>query len=83
MTMGKGDDARSGAAGKVRSRAFVVAMVFRPAVSTAPIIRAVAGLMSRILAMTLEAVDMRGEGALSLAKRIPWRRPWVLHPSTL
>ena len=33
--------------------------------------------------MTSEAIDMRGEGALSLAKRIPWRGPWVLHPSTL
>ena len=83
MTMGKGDDARSGAASEMRGGAFMVTMVSRPAVSTAPVIGAVAGLMSRVLAMTSEAVDMRREGALSLAKRIPWRGPWVLHPSTL
>ena len=61
----------------------MMAVVGGPAVSTAPIIGAVAGLMPRVLAMTFEAVDMRGKGALLLAKRIPWRGPWVLHPSTL
>ena len=66
--MGKGDDARSGATSEVRGGAFMVAMVGRPAVSTAPVVGAVAGLMSRVLAMTFEAVDMRGEGAFSLAK---------------
>ena len=81
--MGEGDNARSGATGKVRGRAFMVAMVFGPAVSTAPVIWAVTGLMSRVLAMAFEAVNMRGEGTLSLAKRSSWRRPWVLHPSTL
>ena len=83
MAMSEGDNARGGATSEVRGRAFMVAMVFGPAVSTAPIIGAVAGFMSRVLAMAFEAIDMRGEGAFSLAKRIPWRGPWVLHPSTL
>ena len=81
--MGEGDDACSSAASKMRGGAFVVAMVFGPAVSTAPVIWTVAGLMSWIFAMASEAVDMRGEGTLSLAKRSPWRGPWVLHPSML
>ena len=79
--MSKGDNARSGATGEVRGRAFVVAMIFGPAVSTAPVIRAVTGRMSRVLTVTPETIDVRGEGALSLAKRSSWRRPWVLHPS--
>ena len=66
--MGEGDDARSGATSEVRGRAFMVVMVGGPAVSTAPVVGAVAGLMSRVLTMTFEAVNMRGEGALSLAK---------------
>ena len=81
--MGEGDDALSSAAGEVRGRTLMVAMVFGPAVSTAPVVRAITGLVSRVLAMASEAVDMRGEGTLSLAKRGSWRRPWVLHPSTL
>ena len=41
-------------------------------------------LMARILTMASEAVNMRGgRGVLSLAKRNPWRGPWVLHLSTL
>ena len=81
--MGKGDDALGSAAGEVRGRTLVVAMVFGPAVSTAPVIRAIAGLVSWIFAMASEAVDVGGEGTLSLAKRSTWRGPWVLHPSTL
>ena len=81
--MGEGDNARSGATSEVRSGTLVMAMIFRPAVSTAPVIRAVAGLMSRVFAMASETVNMRGEGTLSLAKRGSWRGPWVLHPSTL
>ena len=80
--MGEGDDALSSAAGEVRGGTLVVAMVGRPAVSTVPIIGTVAGLMSWILAVASEAVDMGGE-AFSLAKRRSWRRPWVLHPSML
>ena len=66
--MSEGDNACSGATSEVRSRAFVVAMVFRPAVSTAPVIGAVAGFMSWILTMASETVDMRGEGAFPLAE---------------
>ena len=66
--MGKGNDALGSATSKVRGRAFVVAMVGEPAVSTAPVIWAVAGLMSWVLAMASEAVNMRGEGTLLLAK---------------
>ena len=66
--MGEGDDARSSATSEVRGRAFMVAMVGGPAVPAASVVGAVAGLMSRVLAMAFEAVDMRGKGALSLAK---------------
>ena len=66
--MGKRNDARSGATSEVRGGAFMVAMVGGPTISTAPVVGAVAGLMSRVLTMTFEAVNMRGEGALSLAK---------------
>ena len=66
--MGEGNDACSGAISEVRGGAFMVTMVGGPAVLTAPVIRAVAGRMSRILAMASETVDMRREGALSLAK---------------
>ena len=81
--MSEGDNTRSGAASEVRGWTFMVAMIFGPAVSTAPIIRAIAGLVSRVFAMALEAIDMRRKGALSLAKGSPWRGPGVLHPSTL
>ena len=81
--MGEGDDACSGATSEMRGRAFMVTMVGRPAVLTAPVIRAIAGLMAQILAMASETVDIRGEGALSLAKRNPWRGSWVLHLSML
>ena len=83
MTVGKGDNARSGAASKVRGGTFMVTMIFGPAVSTAPIIRAVAGLMPWVFTMAPEAIDVRGEGTLSLAKGSPWRGPWVLHSLTL
>ena len=81
--MSEGDNARGGAASEVRGGAFMVAMVLGPAVSTAPVIGAVAGLMSWIFAVTSEAIDVWGEGALSLAKGSPWGSPWVLHSSTL
>ena len=81
--MSEGDNARSGATSEVRGWAFMVAMVFGPAVSTAPIIGAVAGFVSWILTVTPEAIDMRGEGAFSFAERSPWRGSRFLHPSTL
>ena len=81
--IGEGNNARSGATSEVGGRAFMVSMVGGPAVLTAPIIGAVAGLVSRVFAVASKTVDMRREGALSLAKRSPWRGPWVLHLSTL
>ena len=81
--MGEGDDARSGATSEVRGGAFMVAMVFGPAVSTAPVIRAVAGLVSWILAVTPETVNIRREGVLLLAEQSPWGMPQVLHLSML
>ena len=66
--MSEGDNAHSGATSEVRGRAFMVAMVFGPAVSTAPIIGAIAGFMSRVFAMAVETINMRGEGTLLLAK---------------
>ena len=66
--MGKRDNARSGAASKVRGRAFMITVVSGPAISTAPIVGAVAGFMPWVLTMTPETIDMRGKGAFSLAK---------------
>ena len=58
--MVKGDDALGSATSEVGSRTLMVAMIGGPAVSTAPVIGAVASLMSWILAMASEAVNMRG-----------------------
>ena len=66
--MSEGDDAFSGATGEMRSGAFVVSMIGGPAVSTAPVIGAVAGPMSWILAVAFKTIDVRGELTLSLAK---------------
>ena len=46
VPMGEGNNAHSGAAGKMRGRAFIVMMVGGPAVSTTPVIGAIAGLVS-------------------------------------
>ena len=83
MTRVKGDNALGSAASEVGGRTFVVAMVGRPTVSTAPVIGAVTGFMPRVLAVAPETIDMRREGVFLLAKQTPWRGPWVLHPSTL
>ena len=69
--MGEGDHTLSSATSEMRGGAFVVAMVGGPAVSTAPIIRAVAGLVPWILAMASEAVDMRGGGRFRLPSEVP------------
>ena len=81
--MGERDNACSGAASKVRGRAFVMTVVDGPAISTAPIVGAIAGFMPWIFAVTPETIDMRGERAFSLAKRSPWRGSWVLYTSSL
>ena len=66
--MGERDNTRSGAASKVGGGAFVMTVVGGPAISTAPIVGAVAGFMPGILTVAPETIDMRGKGAFSLAK---------------
>ena len=61
----------------------MVRVVSGPAVPAAPVIGAVAGLVSRVLAVTLEAIDMGWECSLAFPKGTTRRRPWVLHHSLL
>ena len=56
--MSEGDNAFGCAACKVGGGALMVRVVSGPAVPATPIVRAVAGLVSRVLAVTLEAVDV-------------------------
>ena len=81
--MGEGDNTFACAAGKVGRGALVVRVVGGPAVSATPEVGAVAGLVSRVFAVTLETVDVRGECSLAFPKRTTGRRPWVLHHSSL
>ena len=81
--MGEGDNTSGCAASKVGRGALVVRVVGGPAVSAAPEVGAVAGLVSRVFAVTLETVDVRGECSLAFPKRTAGRRPWVLHHSSL
>ena len=83
LSVGEGDDALARATCKVGRRALMVRMVSGPAVPAAPVVGAVAGLVSRVLAVTLEAVNVGLELSLALHKRITRRRPWVLHHSSL
>ena len=66
--MSEGNDAFGGATGEMGSGAFVVSMIGGPAVSTAPVVGAVASLMSWIFAVASKTIDVRGELTLSLAK---------------
>ena len=79
--MGKGDDALGRAACKVGRRALMVCVVSGPAVPAAPIIGAVAGFVSRVLAVALEAVNVGWECSLALPKSATWRGPWILYHS--
>ena len=81
--MGEGDDALGRAACKVRRRALVVRVVGGPAVPAVPIVGAVAGLVSRVLAVALEAVDVGWECSLALSKGAPRWIPRILHYSPL
>ena len=83
LSVGEGDDTFARAASKVGRGALVVRMVGGPAVSATPEVGAVAGLVSRVFAVTLEAIDMRGECSLALPKGTTRWRPWVLHHSSL
>ena len=71
MVVGEGNNAHSGAAGKVRGRALMVAMVGGPAISTAPVVGAVAGLMSWVLAVTPEIINVRGGRRFHLPSKVP------------
>ena len=59
----------------------MVRVVSGPAVPAAPIVGAVAGLVSRVLAVALEAVNMGWECPLALPKGATRRSPWILHHS--
>ena len=83
MSVGEGDDALARAASKMGRGALVVHVIGGPAVPAAPIIRAVAGLVSRVLAVTLEAVDVGWEPSLAFPKGTTRWRPWVLYHSSL
>ena len=59
----------------------MVCVVSGPAVPAAPIIGAVAGLVSRVLAMALEAVNVGWECSLALPKGATRWSPWILYHS--
>ena len=81
--MSEGDNTLVRAASKVGRGALVVCVVGGPAVSATPEIGAVAGLVSRVFAVTLETVDVGGECPLAFPKGTARWRPWVLHHSSL
>ena len=81
--MGEGDDALGRAAHKVGRGALMVHVVGRPAVPAAPIVGAVAGFMSRILAVTFEAVDVGRKCSLVLPKGATGWGPWIFYCSSL
>ena len=66
--MGEGDNALGCATRKVGRRTLVVRMISGPAVPAAPVVRAIAGLVSRVLAVALEAVNVGWERSLALPK---------------
>ena len=61
----------------------MVRVVSRPAIPAAPKVGAVAGFMSRVLTMTLEAVDVGRECSLAFPKGTTGWRSWVLYCSSL
>ena len=83
LSVGEGDDTLAHATRKVGRGALMVRMVSGPAVPAAPKIRAVAGLVSRVLAVALEAVNVGWERSLAFPKGTSRWRPWVLHHSSL
>ena len=83
LPVGEGDDALGRAARKVGRGALMVHVVSRPAVPAAPIVGAVAGLVSGILAVAFEAVDVGWECSLALPKGTTGWGPWIFHYSSL
>ena len=81
LSVSKGDDTLGRTTCEVGRGALMVRVVSGPAVPAAPEIGAVAGLVSRVLAVTFEAVDMGYP--LAFPKGIARQHPWVLHHSSL
>ena len=81
--MGEGDDTLVRTAREVRRGALMVRMVARPAVPAAPIVGAVAGFVSRVLAVTFEAVDVGWERSLALSKGTARWSPWIFYYPSL
>ena len=81
--MGEGDDTFGRAACKVGRGALMVCVVSGPAVPAAPVIGAVAGLVSGVLTVTFETVDVGWECSLALPERATGWGPWVFHHSPL
>ena len=79
--MGEGDDALGRAACKVGRGALVVCVVSGPAVPAAPTIGAVAGFVSRVLTMALEAINVGWECSLALPKSATGRSSWIFYHS--
>jgi hypothetical protein len=75
--VGEGDDALGGAAGEMRRGALIVEMVSGPAESAGPVVRALAALVARILAMAREAIGEWWQ--LALAEHRPWGSAQFLH----
>jgi hypothetical protein len=78
--VGEGDDALGGAAGEMGRGAFVVVVVSGPTEPTGSVIRTLAAVVTRILAVASKAV---GEGwQLTLAEYRPWRSAGLFHSAT-
>ena len=81
VLVGEGDDALSGAASEVGRGTFVVKVIGRPTKPAGSVVRTLAAVMTRVLAMAGEAVGVRWQ--LALAKHGPWRGVGLSHSATL
>ena len=83
LSVGEGDNAFGCAACEVGRGALMVRVVSGPAVPAAPKIGAVASLVSGVLTMALEAVNVGWECSLSLSKGATRWGSWILYYSPL
>ena len=83
LSVSEGDDTFACATSKVGRGALVVCVVGGPAVSATLVIGAVAGFVSRVLAVAFEAINVGRECSLAFPKGTARWRPWVLHYSSL
>ena len=81
LSVGEGDDTLGCAASEVRRGALMVRVVGGPAVPAAPVIGAVAGFVSRVLAVTPETVDVGWKCLLAFPNRAARWGPWIFHHS--